>query len=279
MRRLLPLCAAALLVPAAAAHAGVRPGSPPPICASDAFTDQVGTSAGERLTSTGPPQRLYALGGDDELVGSATRASCLFGGSGDDLLYLDAGGGVAWGEEGADVIFGSLFGDVFAGGTGNDTILANDGDDKITSRDRLGELVLCGDGDDIVAGDRADVLVACESATLTGTGLPELVPVPRRTGRRGAVRVTVTVPQTTRAGKYTLLLLTPAGGRRCAGGPLQVGSLPRPNARVRRGQSVRVTLPAPELGWCSGTIRVAVLREPGPERSAVPFARFAFSVR
>jgi hypothetical protein len=269
--RLAVLAAAALLGAPAAAWAGAQPGSPPPICAGDAFADIVGTGAGDRIEAPGPAARIYGLGGPDELIGSRTRATCLFGGPGDDYLNLNAGGGVARGEDGRDVLFGSIVRDIVAGGPGVDGAASGAGDDTLTFRDGIPELVDCGVGDDIVKSDRADVLVGCESVTAAGPAGLTLKPAPRVTDIGGTVRARMTLPA---AGTYRVLYVTPADGRRCSGGPLELASL----TGARRGRRVRLVLRRPELGWCEGTSRVAVVRDPGGGLPVEPVARLAFRV-
>ena len=269
--RLAVLASAAAVAAPATALAGTQPGSPPLICSGSAFTDVVGTAAGDEIASANRAERVYGLRGDDRLLGSRTRATCLFGGLGDDFLNLNAGGGVAWGEEGRDIVFGSRLGDVVDGGTAIDGLVTGDGPDKISARDGLGELIACGDGDDIVRGDRADVYMDCESVTATGRALPALTPQPRVTDIGGTVRARFTAP---RAGDYRVLYVTTAQGRNCSGGPFEVAAHPG----LRRGQRIRLVMRRPQRGWCEGTSRFSVVRDPGYGLPLAPVARVVFQV-
>ncbi len=272
--RFAPLILAATLVAPAAAHAGVRPGSPPPICGGNAFSDQVGTPADDTLTSPGPAQRIYGLRGSDQLTGSRTRATCLFGGPENDILNLESGGGVAWGEEGRDLIFGSPFGDIVVGGRGIDAAATGGGPDKVDFRDGRPEVVNCGDGEDMLTADRVDLRIGCESVTVSGPDAPRLQAQPDRTGVSGSVRARMTMPRGAAAGRYQLLYVRQAVDDSCAGTGV-VGTLPR----VRRGQRIRFRVRAPELGWCAGKALVAVIRDPGRSLPTIPVARFSFRVR
>lgn len=262
--------AAALAVPATAA-AGLQPGAPPMICAADAFTDVVGTPGDDTLISPNRAERVYGLRGADRMLGSRTRATCLFGGAGHDALNLNAGGGVAWGEEGRDTIYGSALGDVVDGGPAVDLVGSGAGPDKISVRDGAAEIVNCGDGDDIVRADRADVLIACESVTATGRPGNALVARPRVTDIGGTVRARFTAP---RGGTYRVLYVTPADGRNCSGGPSQLAAYPR----LARRQRVRIVLRRPERGWCEGISRAVVAHDPEDGRPLAPVARIQFRV-
>jgi len=278
--RLAAAAALALAAPSAALAAPpAEPGNPPLICASDAFADQVGTPGDDTLAAPDRATRLYGLAGDDGLTGSRTRAACLFGGPDDDRLELNTGGGVAWGETGRDTVLGSPLGDVIDGGRGVDGVAAGDGDDKITVRDGRPEMVDCGNGADIVKGDRIDVLIGCESVSIAGREARRLDAYPSRTRATGMVRVRLRVPRSAGEGAYRLIYVTGALGRPCGGGPREITRFPAQGQRVRRGQHVTIGLPSPELGWCEGTARVVVVRYPRRALPGRPVARFSFSVR
>lgn len=270
MRAAALVLAAALAVPAAAS-AGLRPGDSPPICAADAFTDVVGTPADDTLISSNRAERVYGLRGEDRILGSRTRATCLFGGAGHDALNLNAGGGVAWGEEGGDIIYGSTLGDVVDGGPATDLVGSGAGDDRISVRDGTAEIVNCGDGGDIVRADRADVLIACESVTATGRPGNALAPRPRVTDIGGTVRARFTAP---RRGTYRVLYVTVADGRNCSGGPSELAAYPQ----VARRERVPIVLERPERGWCEGISRAVVVRDPADGRPPAPVARIQFRV-
>lgn len=281
MRFVLTLAGVMMLgVPAAAlGDTGVQPGHPPAVCAGAAFADLIGTSAGDRLRGTGRAERLYGLDGDDTLVGAPARASCLFGGRGDDRLDLSGGGGVAWGEDGADSLLGSSLGDRFVGGAGVDQIEAGAGDDRIRTVDGRAEMVDCGDGRDTAVADRIDVLVGCETADVRGPDALRLQPRPRSTGSRSIVRIRMKVPAGGGAGAYRIVLVSGAAGRACANGPLEITRFPEPGRRVRSGQEIRVGLRAPAVGWCAGVEKAVVVRHRRGVRPVEPVARLQFSVR
>lgn len=116
-------------------------------------------------------QRVDGGPGDDVLAGRAP----LFGGDGDDALFL-AGGGGADGEGGDDVLVGtdgddSLAGgpgrdairgfggeDIIDGGRGPDRLFAGPGDDVIEARDRRHDVVDGGRGRDIARADPRDTV-------------------------------------------------------------------------------------------------------------------------
>lgn len=248
------------------------PAPPPAICSGTEWVDVVGTPGPDRLRAFSRATRVWGLGGADALLGSYTRASCLIGGRGNDFLALNAGGGVAFGQAGSDVLVGSYFGDILDGGRGLDAITALGGDDKIASRDGNPEVVWCGDGDDIVKGDRVDVLIGCESADLTGPPAPRLKARPAVAGRHRVVRARFEAP---RAGRYQVLYVTTADGRRCAGGPAVLAD----PGRLRRRQRVTLKLRPPKGGWCRGSAKAAVIRYPSGEPPAAGVARLSFSVR
>jgi hypothetical protein len=279
MRRRLAIAVAVLAVagPAAADdfdYASGPPSRPPALCRGDAFADIVGTREGDSLRAPPRATRLWGLGGDDRLAGSQTRASCLIGGRGDDRLLLDHGGGVAFGNAGRDLVVGSPLGDVVKPGGGLDGVSASGGDDKITVRDRAPEVVDCGEGDDIVKADRIDVLIGCESVDISGREAPRLDPQPREVGRHGRVRVRLVVPRGARAGAYRVLYVTTSDGRSCRGGPLELARL----GAVRRGQRVRIVLHEPG-GWCPGSGKAVIVRNPPDGLPPVGVARLSFSVR
>src|SRR3954453_14332461 len=107
LRRTAGIVALLLACSAPAAEAGIQPSRPPAPCDDQLFSDQFGTSDPDALEAPSRPQRLWGFGAEDRLPGSATRATCLFGGRGDDVLDLQGGGGVAYGEGGDDWLLGS----------------------------------------------------------------------------------------------------------------------------------------------------------------------------
>ncbi len=274
MRRRIVVCAAALIAvgpSTALAQYAPPPGTPPRLCAGEAFVDIVGTPERDTLRAFSRATRVWGLGANDLLVGSASRAACLLGGRGHDVLGLNTGGGVAFGGPGRDAILGSELGDVIRPGEGADGLDAGGGDDKISVRDGNPEVVVCGAGDDIVKGDRTDVLLGCESLNVAGRGAPRLAPRPPTAGADAVVRVGLTAP---RAGTYRVMYLTPAGGRGCSGGPVVVSEV-----SAARGAELRLALRPPAGGWCPGRGRAAVLRYPPSALPPVGVARVSFRVR
>ena len=264
---------AALLPAAAGAAASRLPGHPPALCAGNLFSDDIGTNGSDTLTASNRPMRLWGRAGPDRLTGSATRASCLFGGRDPDVLRLLDGGGLAIGEHGSDLLAGGgrddvLLGgdgnDVLVGGAGNDTLdgnrgvdgfAAGPGDDHVAARDGRAEIVDCGAGEDSAVTDRVDVVLGCEHATRSGVALPYLVPSPRAAAQDGRVSFVFHVPEAARRGGYRVLLLTGAQGRDCAGGPRDIVRL----GKVRAEARVRVTVRPPARGWCPGLVKLAVV--------------------
>jgi hypothetical protein len=281
MRRatLIALATLAVATEARAQYYSPPPARPPAICRGSAFVDIVGTAKRDRLHAFSRATRVWGLGARDRLTGSKTRASCLIGGRGNDILALNTGGGVAYGQQGRDAIGGSQLGDLLFGGPGVDAFASGAGDDKLDTRDRRPELVDCGTGKDIAKADRRDVLIGCESVDITGPKAKRLVPEPARIGPRGIVRVRMTVPKGGGAGAYRLVYTSTADGRSCGGGPREITRFPEPGGRVHRGQRIRIGLRHPPGGWCAGTAHVAVLRSPGQTLPLVGVARFSFAVR
>lgn len=271
-----------LLCAAVPAHAtGFRPGDPPALCAGQLFADQIGTDRAERLEAARRPERLWGLGGADVLTGSPTRASCLFGGTDRDRLTLGGGGGAAFGETGADALTGGLLDDVLRGGAGEDTLdggpgadtldggsgrdalAAGAGDDLVDAADGVAEVVDCGAGQDLVAADRLDALIGCESPALAGPAARRAAPDSSNT------RVRFTAPA---RGRYRVLWLqAPCAVPTTALGVLKAGR-----------RTVRLRPPA-----CAGAYRAAIALAPTCRKGQrclappplQPVARLDFSVR
>jgi hypothetical protein len=272
LRRTAALGAAALAWTAAAAGTPAGPaalaqsepsyqvGDPPSPCTGSFFSDQIGTNGRDTIQAQTRPQRLWGLAGADRLTGSATRVSCLFGGRGNDLLDLAAGGGVAFGERGEDRLVGSPVADQLDGGPGVDGFEAGAGGDKVDTRDGRAELVDCGSGQDLVTADRADVLFGCEESLRSGRPLPIDPVQPAAVRRRSAtVRLAFRIPEAAGAGAYRVVLTSGAREPGCAPGPRELTRLPEPGRRVRAGQAVRVGLHPPDQGWCPGTERAVLV--------------------
>jgi hypothetical protein len=279
MRSAAALAAAVTLsLVAAPAPASIEPGHPPATCAGNVFADQIGTQRANRMKATaGKPERLYGLGGDDRLRGAITRAACLFGGPGNDVLDLAGGGGVAYGEAGGDVFIGSEVNDQLFGGAGLDLFDAGDGDDRIESTDGRPEVVYCRDGNDLVTADRVDVLIACETVVVNGPDAERLHVGGRPAGPKETVEVAMEAPFAGRRGDYRVVLVTGALGADCVDGPVEIGRAPQ-SGRIKAGQRLRLKVRPPRgERWCSGAEKAAVLFQRG--RRPRPVARFQFLTR
>lgn len=302
---LLTLAGLAALAPPALGGS-YRVDSPPQICSGEAFADQIGTNGRDRLVAGRRAERLWGLAGPDVLKGSPNRATCLFGGRQGDALALAGGGGAAFGEQGGDLITGSPADDLLDGGDGGDYLVGGPGNDWLTgaagidgfnggpgddlfdTADDQAEIVDCGEGADLVAADRADLLIGCERSSLIGEPLPKLSAVPRAAQSDEIVRARLRVPLAARAGGYRIVVGAAPEGRGCPQVGDEVTRLPAPGRRVRKGQTVRIGLRPPAGGWCTGDVTavVALAREcvkagsacptpPPPE----PIARLAFRSR
>lgn len=256
-----------LWVPAAAS-AGYAPGSPPELCAGQLFSDQIGTPGRDLLQAARRAERLWGMAGTDLLRGSPNRATCMFGGTGPDVLTLGTGGGAAYGEEDGDFITGSPLDDILrggagadtidagagaddiTGGTGRDAVFAGEGDDLVETDDGIPEIVDCGGGRDLIAADARDALIGCEDPVLAGPSMRRLTRPSLRPGADGRVRVPFRVPRT---GSYHVVLLGSCGA---------AGAWIADLTRVARGRTLRIALKRPEAGWCEGVNRAAVVLEP-----------------
>jgi hypothetical protein len=282
----------------ATAQAGYVPGQDVPgACKGDFFTDRIGTPADDAVPASGKAQRVYGLTGTDWMVGSDTRATCLFGGQGDDVLTLGKGGGIALGEDGADLLNGSskddaLSGgegpDIMTGGAGNDALRGGrgidgfdggDGDDLLDSADGRPELVVCGGGTDTAVADGADVLVGCERRGGVGKLLRRKHLLSENGGQWSIFRMRFVAPEAASAGQYRILLAGPS----CWEGLRQAAAL----GDVRTGQVTRLGMRPPEGGWCAGPYAGTLVRERPcpPDRTCVaprpvePLAILSFRVK
>ncbi len=235
------------------------PAPPPAICQGSVFVDIVGTQGPDTLLAYTRATRVWGLGGADRLFGSATRASCLLGGPGNDVLTLNGGGGVAHGNRGRDLIFGSNLGDVIDPGRDSDAVLAGGGDDKLVTRDGHPEVIDCGPGADAVKADRSDVLIGCESTNLAGKPLLRVRTRPERGDSVTTARFSVP-----KRGAYRAIY---------------VDSCRAPGETLAQTTGRTFAIPYPLGGWCPGTARLAVVRDPGQGLPPVPVARVAFTVR
>jgi Ca2+-binding RTX toxin-like protein len=269
--RPLAIAVSLLAFSAVPAQAGYVPGQDVPgACKGDMFTDTIGTLTKDFVPVTGKPQRVYGLTGDDVLAGSDTRATCLFGGQGDDTISVGKGGGVALGEDGADWLVGSTLDDALSGGEGPDTMQGGTGadvlrggrgvdgfdggpgNDLLDSADGRPELVVCGPGEDTAVADGADVLVGCENRGGVGKLLRRKHLDDEKGGRSSVFRARFVAPETATKGEYKILLAGPG----CWEGLREVAAL----GKVKAGQVTKLAMRPPKGGWCAGPFAGTLVR-------------------
>lgn len=92
--------------------------------------------------------RYFAADGDDRIVVSGGDRNLVYGGRGDDFIFLDFAGGSGFGGSGDDFLFGTTVGATLSGGIGHDVIVGGISDDILNG----------GFGDDTLTGqDGADI--------------------------------------------------------------------------------------------------------------------------
>ena len=104
---------------------------------------------------------LYALGGDDYIIGSNFIGQTLVGGDGSDTLIGNGGDDILEGGNQNDYLDGGEGADILLGGQGVDTLFGGNGDDLLLGGNRNDEMhgdggndrVFGGNGDDAVFGD------------------------------------------------------------------------------------------------------------------------------
>lgn len=131
----------------------------------------VGTSDDNDIAGTRFADKIFARSGDDHVDGEAGD-DVILGQPGDDMLNGDDGsdiisGGVGddrlRGGAGDDALYGKWGDDLLVGGGGRDLLSGAAGDDNIGSLDGRADRVSCGEGDDVVMADLADLVAAdCE---------------------------------------------------------------------------------------------------------------------
>ena len=134
------------------------------------------------------PVTVYGGADQDEVIGGPL-ADVIDGGAGWDRLTGGAGDDTLTGREGEDALAGGTGNDVLVGSEESDSFDGGPGDDDIRSRDGVPETVTCGEGNDRVSADPADVAALdCESVerALPGSGPPpeEVPPVASVSGRK-----------------------------------------------------------------------------------------------
>ena len=133
------------------------------VSAEVVYTEIVGSSRSDRI-STGPGDTLVFAGAGDDSVIAGAGDDWIFGGRGRDTVYGGAGSDTIlgehgadrlYGEEGADWIFGGEGGDMISGGGGDDLLLGGGDDDTVNGGD--GNDILCGgEGRDRLDGGAGD---------------------------------------------------------------------------------------------------------------------------
>ncbi len=123
------------------------------------------------LTAFSGVVHVEGLGGDDEIRMLAELRSTIWGGDGNDRIFVGPGGALAYGGSGNDQMTGGIGNDTFYGGAGNDDLIGDEGDDILYGED--GEDVLFGGlGLDLLYGGAdADLLLPGKNGTLA----PEFV--------------------------------------------------------------------------------------------------------
>lgn len=151
-----------------------------------------GTARADVICGLGGHDRIAGRGGDDVLRGGpgndvldggdgadriygGTGADRMAGGAGNDWVRGRSGNDIAAGGPGHDVVFGGAGSDQLTGGAGTDELLGGSENDVLrdvddpTTVDRLE----CGLGSrDRAYANRADLLLSCESRTLSGNPPP-----------------------------------------------------------------------------------------------------------
>jgi Ca2+-binding RTX toxin-like protein len=140
----------------------------------------VGTNGDDNLLGLGGDDRIFSLAGNDNLLGGPGKdfvfggtACCaprggeknLLGGSGNDILQGGTGSDITVAGEGNDLyVDGDDFADqaidIISGGAGTDVI-------NVPNRPASKDIVVCGDGYDVVVADRKDMIAPnCEKVLI-----------------------------------------------------------------------------------------------------------------
>jgi Ca2+-binding RTX toxin-like protein len=109
---------------------------------------------------------VYALGGDDRIVGEE-RKETIDGGTGADYLEGGKGDDVITGGPGQDTILGDESDTTCVGGIENCIVYGND---VIYARDGEKDSINCGPGNDRAVVDAIDVVAGCEVVDAGNTG-------------------------------------------------------------------------------------------------------------
>lgn len=145
-------------------------GEKPAACAAA----RTGTRKRNVITGTPLGDLIRALAGND-VVKARAGDDCVFGGAGNDELAGGEGDDKLDGGSGNDKLNGGAGDDKLSGGSGNDRLIDRSGqnvlvggagNDEIDARNKVGDVVKCGKGRDVVRADRADKLSGCERRQL-----------------------------------------------------------------------------------------------------------------
>jgi len=120
--------------------------------ASDATATAFQTILAGNDFITGGPQAdvIYGYGGDDVIFGYG-GSDTIYGGDGNDIIYADAPPGRGAGAPaGSTYLRGGAGDDYIVGGSGFNYVNGNQGDDTIIGRSSVGDVLLGGQGNDII---------------------------------------------------------------------------------------------------------------------------------
>ncbi|MBI1321701.1 hypothetical protein GC170_00730 [bacterium] len=130
-----------------------------------------GFSSSNDLTAFSGVVHVEGLGGNDEIRMLADLRSTIWGGDGNDLIFVGPGGALAYGDSGNDQMTGGIGNDTFYGGAGNDDLLGEEGNDILYGEDGE-DLLFGGLGLDLLYGGAdSDLLLPGKNGTLA----PEFV--------------------------------------------------------------------------------------------------------
>ncbi len=90
------------------------------------------------------PVKIYGSGGDDTIIGPASKAR-VYGGTGNDRIVTGTSRDIVYGEEGNDALEGGGGNDFLSGGVGDDRLIGGLGTDVLNGDDGNDTLVTRGD--------------------------------------------------------------------------------------------------------------------------------------
>lgn len=132
-------------------------------------TDLLGTLRNDQLFGSDSFQeRIRGLAGNDTLQGFGGFVDLLFGGDGRDFLVSNASFASLYGGNGADTLVGNGDWNFLSGGSGNDVLIGR-GEANQHRGGAGADVIRCGQGDDTLFYDSADVSWGSISATRADT--------------------------------------------------------------------------------------------------------------